>query len=239
MRSLVLAAALYAATFVSLAAQAPAGRTVWDGVFTHEQADRGGAAYAASCARCHGRSLEGGMGASLVGTPFWNKWRQQSVEDLLGYVTKNMPMGRTADSLSPAEYADIVAYVLRSNDLPAGNADLTLASGTGVMILPKDGGSGELAPGTLARVIGCLAPQDADRGWHIVGASRPDRVKSIEGTPPPGAPGGDRRYVLKFVLQPLAALVGQRIAVVGLLLGEGGADGINVSTVQSLAVKCD
>jgi hypothetical protein len=57
--------------------------------------------------------------------------------------------------------------------------------------------------------------------------------------PSTGATGGDRQYALKFVLQPLAPLVGQQVAVVGILLGDGGADGINVSTVTAVASRCD
>jgi hypothetical protein len=36
----------------------------------------------------------------------------------------------------------------------------------------------------------------------------------------------------------LTPLAGQKVAVVGLLMGEGGADGINVSTVTSLGSRC-
>src|SRR4051812_41330581 len=113
--ALVVGGAVCAATMVSVAAQAPAP-TVWDGVFSAEQAERGKDQYAASCARCHGGSLEGGMGRSLVGTSFWNKWREQSVGDLLEYVSKNMPMGQTSTTaLSPPAYADLVAFLLSSN----------------------------------------------------------------------------------------------------------------------------
>ena len=237
MRTLVIAALLYAATSISVVAQAPA-RTVWEGVFTAAQADRGRASYATSCARCHGGNLEGGMGASLVGQAFWNKWREQTVADLLGYVSKNMPMGVQATVLSPPVYADIVAYLLRSNDLPPGT-ELTATSGTDVRIVPKDGGNGELPGATLARVIGCLAQPGTDGNWRVVSASRPERVKAITGAIPAGASGGDRQYPLKFVLQPLAPLAGQKVAVVGLLLGDGGAEVINVSTVTPVAPMCD
>lgn len=248
--ALLLGAALYAATAATVAAQAP-GRSVWDGVFSAAQVERGRAQYATSCARCHGGSLEGGMGRSLVGTSFWNKWREQSVGDLLDYVSKNMPMGQTSTTtLSPPVYADIVAFVLHSNDLPAGTTDLSATTGTDAHIVPKDGSTGELPATTLARVVGCLGPQAADRSWSLTKASRPERMKTIE-APSAGAaasgnggavtpiPTGDRQYSLKFVLQPLAPLVGQPVAVVGILMGDGGAEGINVSTVTGLGGKCE
>ena len=239
-RMLMCSALFYAATLVTLAAQSPPTRTVWDGAYTAEQAERGKSAYAASCARCHGGSLEGGMGRSLVGTSFWNKWREQSVGDLLDYVSKNMPMGQTSTTtLSAPVYADIVSFLLHSNDLPAGQNELTPTSSASVQIVPKEGSSGELPATTLARVVGCLAPQGTDKDWRIISASRPERVKTIDGGTASAGQGADRHYALKFVLQPLAPLVGKKVAVVGILLGDGGVDGINVSTVTALAATCD
>src|SRR5262245_54632083 len=72
-------------------AGAAAGRTVWDGVFNTEQADRGRILFGANCAECHGASLQGGEGKPLRGDQFWNDWREQTVGDLLTYVSKNMP----------------------------------------------------------------------------------------------------------------------------------------------------
>lgn len=230
--------ALFAATSISVVAQTPA-RSLWDGVFTTEQAERGRVQYGVTCARCHGGSLEGGMGASLVGTAFWNEWREQSVADMVDYVAKNMPMGRQAAPLSLTEAADLVAFVLSSNELPAGPVPLSATSGSGIRIVPKDGGTGELPPTTLARVVGCLAPQGPDRSWQLTRASRPERVKAIDGPVSADAAGGNRQFALKFVLQPLTPLVGRKVSVVGLLIGEGGAEGINVSTVRSIAETCD
>jgi hypothetical protein len=44
--------------------------------------------------------------------------------------------------------------------------------------------------------------------------------------------------VLKFVVTKLDGLAGSRVAVSGLLIGEGGVDGINVTTVNRVAPKC-
>jgi S-disulfanyl-L-cysteine oxidoreductase SoxD len=234
-RALVAAALLQVAAVASVASQSPS-RTVWDGAFTPEQAERGRTFYAAQCATCHGSSLEGGDGRALAGPAFWSVWSEQSVADLLAYVSKNMPMGGQAGALSPAVYADIVAHLLNANDLPAGSRELNAGSGTGVRIVPKGGGSGELPASTLARVTGCLAPQAADRSWRVVKATRPVRANAAADTP---TAGGDREFSLKFVLQPLTALVGQQVVVEGLLLGEGGSDGINVTTVTGSGRRCD
>jgi hypothetical protein len=43
---------------------------------------------------------------------------------------------------------------------------------------------------------------------------------------------------LKFVLTRLDSYVGQRMSVSGMLIGTGGADGINVTTVNRVAENC-
>ena len=43
---------------------------------------------------------------------------------------------------------------------------------------------------------------------------------------------------LKFVVTHLDSLAGSRVAVSGLLIGEGGMDGINVTAVSRVAQKC-
>ena len=43
---------------------------------------------------------------------------------------------------------------------------------------------------------------------------------------------------LKFVLSRLDSYVGQRMSASGLLIGTGGADGLNVSSVSRVAQTC-
>jgi mono/diheme cytochrome c family protein len=235
----------YLLAFVSVLragqAGAGAGRTVWDGVFTTEQANRGRTFFSASCAECHGGSLQGGEGKPLSGDQFWSDWRESTVGELLTYISKNMPYsedGSLAGTLSPSTYVDIVAHMLERNGLPAGAQELTQASSVGVQIIKKDG-PGELPASTLARVVGCLAPRGADGSWRLVKATRPERAASGPAAAEIAVPLGDREYQLKFVLTPLDKLVGHRVSVTGLLLGDGGVDGLNVNAVKSVAATCN
>jgi mono/diheme cytochrome c family protein len=218
---------------------APAGRTVWDGVFTADQADRGRNEFAGHCAECHGGNLQGGAdGKRLNGDQFWTDWKESTVGELLTYVSKNMPRsedGSTAGTLSPSTYADIVSYILSANGFPAGAQALTAATSTNVAIIRKEG-PGELPATTLAVVIGCLAPRAADGTWRVERATPP--VRATAAGAPDNTATGTRAYPLKFVLTNLTKMVGQRVAVRGLLLGEGGAEGINVSAVTPLADTC-
>ena len=115
--ALVVAGAAYSGT----AAQE---RTVWDGVFTEDQAQRGMATYEQECSQCHLDDLLGdGIAPSLIGAPFHFRWSDLSVGDMLVAIRTTMPQGAPA-SLSPRAYADIVAYLLQVNEFPAGDAEL-------------------------------------------------------------------------------------------------------------------
>ena len=222
------------ATAGVLAAQtAAARRTVWDGAYTEAQAARGVAPFGQSCAGCHVLTAEGR--APLVGNPFWKSFAQKSVADLLDFVSKNMPNG-TPGSLSEATYQDVVALILKSNGFPAGSAELDPSAGAAIQIVPKDGGT-ELPADALARVVGCLARSGTD--WVVNSATTPERAERA-GTSAEDAtrPLGNRTIPLKYVVTRLDSLLGSRVAVSGLLIGAGGADGINVTAVSRVAEKC-
>jgi hypothetical protein len=224
---------------------APAPPSVWNGVFTVDQADRGSHQFELHCAECHGVNLEGGEGKPLRGQQFWNDFREKTVGELLSYIRTNMPFsedGLLQGTLPTPTYVDIVAHILRANDLPAGQKELTVESSVGVLIIARDG-PGELPPSTLAQVVGCLAPRQPDGSWLLTRGTRAVRASSggaAAGIPAPATvPLGDREYPLQFVLTPLTRYVGHRVVVTGLLLGTGGINGLNVNTVQSVASTCN
>ena len=68
-----------------------ASRTVWDGIYTEAQAQRGRGFYAEHCASCHGANLEGAEHRALKGDRFWATWQDTTVDRLLTHVSTNMP----------------------------------------------------------------------------------------------------------------------------------------------------
>ncbi|HTA67162.1 MAG TPA: cytochrome c, partial [Bryobacteraceae bacterium] len=109
---------------LAFAAFAQMPRSVQDGVYTQEQADRGKAAYAEQCASCHGAGLNGGQETpALTGGAFLVKWQNRSVNELFESIRVSMPADRPG-SLSRQKYSDILAYVLAANKFPAGSAEL-------------------------------------------------------------------------------------------------------------------
>jgi mono/diheme cytochrome c family protein len=98
--------------------------SVWDGVFTKAQAERGQALYTASCASCHGDQLNGGETAPpLAGGEFMANWNGLTVGQLFERVRTGMPPGGPAQVSRDAKVA-IVAYVLSYNSFPPGDKEL-------------------------------------------------------------------------------------------------------------------
>jgi mono/diheme cytochrome c family protein len=238
MRTFLLAGVAAWSATVLLSAQAAKPRTVWDGAYTDAQAERARATFDSTCSRCHTLTPGGssGQGGPLVGDKFWAANTQKSVGDLLAYMSKNMPNGN-GGSLSASTYNDLVALVLKSNGFPTGTAEVTPEAVADVQIIPKDG-PGELPANVLARVVGCLAPKDGS-DWVLTKATVPERTdKTGVGPADATKPLGTRSITLKFVLTKLDNYVGQRLSVSGMLIGAGGADGINVTTVNRVAENC-
>jgi mono/diheme cytochrome c family protein len=104
--------------------QAQQSGTVWDGVYTPGQTDRGKALYAKQCSSCHGANLNGGGTAPpLTGADFKGNWNGQSMDDLFEKVQATMPADQPGQ-LTREQNADILAFVLSSNQFPAGQKEL-------------------------------------------------------------------------------------------------------------------
>lgn len=99
-------------------------KTVWDGVYTEEQAKRGSAVYAEKCGMCHGDGLGGVESApALTGPAFYANWEGESLNALFERIRTSMPQDNPG-SLSRAQNADIVAHILRVGGYPAGSMPL-------------------------------------------------------------------------------------------------------------------
>jgi quinoprotein glucose dehydrogenase len=124
-RALALALAAIAPLLpAARAAQGAAPRSVWTGVYTGEQAMRGGPLYGASCGSCHGPALEGGeMAPALSGGPFNANWNGLTLGDLFERIRISMPQN-SPGSLSRQAYVDILAFMLRSGSFPEGPSEL-------------------------------------------------------------------------------------------------------------------
>jgi len=106
-------------------------RTIWDRVFSEDQANRGKSGYVTACGYCHMDDLSGGGGdepglspPGLAGSVFLERWRDASVAELAGTIAATMPFERP--KLELETYVDIVAYLLKVNGAQPGDEQLPL-----------------------------------------------------------------------------------------------------------------
>ena len=124
---IVIACLLFASRLpvAQVAQGAASGGTVWDGVFTEEQASRGEAAYGRSCAACHKEDLLGsGSAPALAGEAFFMRWNESTVDDVVQTMRGSMPQ-EAPSSLDAKVYVDIVTYLLKASGSPTGSSELT------------------------------------------------------------------------------------------------------------------
>jgi mono/diheme cytochrome c family protein len=108
-----------------------AAASIWDGVFTAAQAQRGRTAYAGPCDRCHGVNLDGAAvdpdmlpAPPVAGPKFLAKWDGRSLAALLEYTRATMPSNNPG-FLTDQEFVDVLAYMLETSGAPAGEMELT------------------------------------------------------------------------------------------------------------------
>jgi hypothetical protein len=221
-------------------AQESSGRTatIWDGVFTQSQADRGKEQFGLYCAQCHKPDLTGETGPELAGNRFRTGWDSATLDELFTKILKTMPRGSA--NLPADTVTDVITYILAMNNFPPGDRNLpTNADFLGrIRILGKEGPM-PAEVGQLVRTIGCLAPGPSN-GWVLTNAVPPERSRQSE----PSARSeisamaarslGERTIRLVSVDPDAQENKGQKVEVKGLL----GQDEIVVTSLQRVVERC-
>jgi mono/diheme cytochrome c family protein len=91
-------------------------RSVWDSVYTTDQAQRGETSFKRVCAECH-------TPGQFSGTKFIAAWGGAPLYQFFDLIRTTMP-NDLPGSLPAQTYADILAYILRLNRYPAGQREL-------------------------------------------------------------------------------------------------------------------
>lgn len=227
-----------AITAFSLQAQqaAPAtARTVWDGAYTDAQAGRGEALYRATCSRCHDEGPR-------RGEAFMRDWSGSDVGSLFARIKASMPLGAPG-SLTDAEYFDIVAYMLRVNDFPAGREELRSETVGSIRVEGRNGP--EPAPNfSLVRVVGCLAAGPGT-DWTLTNGSEPARTRNPAASTGEELKGseatalGTAMFRLMNVYPRPEAYTGHKVEAKGFLIRDPNGNRLNATAVQSLAPRCE
>lgn len=111
----------------------------WDGVYTDAQAARGEPFYVENCSMCHGLNLSGTILApALAGPAFIAKWNRRPLKLVFDIIQTRMPLNLSGH-LSPQQNADVLAYMLKRGESPAGAKELapTAAALGAVVVLAK------------------------------------------------------------------------------------------------------
>ena len=131
-------AALVAVLLVATLAAEAQNASIWSGVFTAEQAKRGNDAYQASCSACHGSDLHATdpEAVDLTGPAIRAKWNGKTLQDRFETIRDTMPPGN-ANTLGDKTYLDILAFILQSNEFPAGNQELVPETAKAIVFAQK------------------------------------------------------------------------------------------------------
>jgi DNA-binding beta-propeller fold protein YncE/mono/diheme cytochrome c family protein len=203
-------------------------QSVWDGIYTEEQARRGEQLYAQRCARCHAPDLMGGeIAPALNSAEFKSNWNGLSVDDLLERVKVSMPQDNPG-SMSRQQTADILAFVLSKGGFPGGKTELAREAEVLKAIRfeenkPETAGDGE-TPGPLERdrTMSTAAagsryhliariPIPGDTGWDYIAADSEGRRLYV--------PHGTEVVVLDL----------DSGAIVGKIAGQKGVHGVAIA----------
>lgn len=112
-------------------------KTSRDKVYAKEQAARGAAQFAKTCAACHDPAkLDPAKekGPELIGAKFVEEWQNRPLNELLEVILLTMPNDGSA-VLSEEETADVVAHILQANGYPDGPAALKYETGKDILIV--------------------------------------------------------------------------------------------------------
>jgi mono/diheme cytochrome c family protein len=118
-------------TMLAGLAKQPAGEkvSIWSGVYSAAQNERGQELYGGACAQCHGERLNGAGQPDQPPSPaiaragFLRKWTGQTVAALFNYIHTKMPP-EYPGTLTEQQSIDAIAHMFAVSNIPAGDKEL-------------------------------------------------------------------------------------------------------------------
>jgi mono/diheme cytochrome c family protein len=216
-------------------------QTVWDGVYTADQAKRGQTAYLQDCVMCHKPDLLG-IEAAMKGEPFIERRREDNLETLFLDMKATMPGGNPG-GLPDQTYTDIISYLLQSNDMPAGKTELKPELLENIQLVGKDGP--KPVPNFVPVLsVGCLV-QMGNSNWYLEAATELIRTrdsfkkidKELEASKT--RPLGDYTFRLQDADDFNAfSHAEHKVQVKGVLVRSPTGTRINVNSIETLSETC-
>jgi len=252
---IVLSALVAGQSFARAQGPSTPRRSVWDGVYSEEQAKRGLTYYedaASHCSVCHKVDLAGapliqggggiGSGPALKGDAFTAKWEHRTVDALFGYIRDRMPRGEVT-FIPDEKKIDIVAYLLKANGYPAGPNELKIdtAALKNIDIVSRDVAK-QVRNFARVQTVGCLAP-GADGSWTLTSATAPSIAETETPTDAQLKDATSQQLGTgKFKLLSVGGLgdlhLGERVLVSGFLYRAPSRDRIDLTSLRKLNGNC-
>jgi cytochrome c5 len=223
----------------------PAGAqdaSIWRGVYTAAQAERGKAVYMRQCSRCHGEDLGGRRDYPLSGERFMDRWEAHTLEHLFMLIRDSMPPDGI-NTVDARDKRDIVAYLLQQNGFPAGTTELSDDDAVlATFGIERNTGREAARTGSLVHVTGCLTLR-GEQDWTLTNAGEPEKtaLPTAGGASKPSAQpasGGTREVGLLNIFPSPAAHRGHTMHATGFLMKKGDSDAINVVSLEMVAPTC-
>jgi len=232
---------LFSVTAAAQSATSVPAPIIWQGVYTEAQAARGLTEYTTHCARCHRDDLSA-YNDILKGRRFMEKYRESSLHLLFDKTKTTMPRGAPA-TLSDNAYVDIVTYLLKVNEFPAGDRELHIDDLPKIQVVGKDGPQ-QVPDFSLVRVVGCLTADPSDATWMLTNSTDPIRTGNPQPVPgereaSEGLPLGPRTYKLMVsaAYNP-DPLKGHKVEVRGFLIRRPTETRLNITSLETLDPSC-
>ena len=227
--------------------------SIWEGLYTDAQAERGKATFDRSCSRCHNSNLRGSdRGPTLVGDEFLASWLDGTLEALFSFIRDSMPDGN-ASTVNDARKADVLALILQRNGFPTGPTELPPdTSKLELVQILREGVEPGLLNLSFVQVVGCLEPGTGATGNATPGTG--NRWVLTHSNARPGSRGqvsaaelerartralGAATYTLVSTtpFEP-ASRRGHKVAAKGLLYLQPGDERLNLTALETLADTC-
>lgn len=203
--------------------------------------------YMSICGECHGASLEGVSAPALEGDRFIERWREDTLDSVFGFIRDRMPPRRPdAGSIPESDYLDVLAHILDTNGYRSGPTELTAEALTAVMLVGA-GGPQPVPDGSLVLSVGCLT-RTSGGSWLLTEATEPRRTRVSTATTPEEIARSEAAEpgTLSFRLTAFGAVpdfspaehINQRVLAKGYLVRQPNAERIGVSAVEVLDPTC-
>ncbi len=175
-----------------------------------------------------------------------DRWREFNLNVLSDLIQNTMPADNPG-TLPKPDYLDVLAYLLKTNEIPSGKKPLTADSVAGTLLVGKDGPK-PLPTSAQVAVVGCVM-LDTGNGWFLTHASEPARtvtpweINGQELNAAKSQPLGDHLFRLQNITEVAGfdrdKMNGAKAEAKGILVRQPQNERINVMSLQSVGENCE